>query len=97
MNARITSLFAAAVLSTVASTAFASDSLVNNVDKTYRLKDGGTVYIFKDGKMAAADKFDRVVHLSKGQVLETADGQKLSMTSSESARLDFLQRQGHEN
>ncbi len=97
MNARITSLFAAAVLSTVASTAFASDSLANNVDKTYRLKDGGTVYIFKDGKMAAADKFDRVVHLSKGQVLETADGQKLSMTSSESARLDFLQRQGHEN
>ncbi|GAB3503327.1 hypothetical protein GCM10027399_32520 [Curvibacter fontanus] len=97
MNARITSLFAAAVLSTLASTAFASDSLANNVDKTYRLKDGGTVYVFKDGKMAAADKFDRVVHVSKGQVLETADGQKISMTSSESARLGFLQRQGHEN
>jgi hypothetical protein len=97
MNARITSLFAAAVLSILASTAFASDSLANNVDKTYRLKDGGTVYVFKDGKMAAADKFDRVVHVSKGQVLETADGQKISMTSSESARLGFLQRQGHEN
>lgn len=97
MNARITSLFAAAVLSTLASTAFASDSLANNVDKTYRLKDGGTVYVFKDGKMAAADKFDRVAHVSKGQVLETADGQKISMTSSESARLGFLQRQGHEN
>lgn len=97
MNTRITSLFAAVVLSTLASTAFATDSLASNVDKTYRLKDGGTVFVFKDGKMAAADKFDRVVHLPKGQVLETADGQKIVMTSSESARLDFQLRQGHEN
>ncbi|QKO23395.1 CopK family periplasmic copper-binding protein [Rhodoferax sp. BAB1] len=97
MNSRITSLFAAVVLSTLASGAFASDSLANNVDKTYRLKDGGTVFVFKDGKLAMADKFDRAIHVSKGQVVETADGQKISMTSSESARLDFLQRQGHEN
>lgn len=97
MNARITSLFASVVLSALGSSAFASDSLANNVDKTYRLKDGGTVFVFKDGKLAMADKFDRAIHVSKGQVLETADGQKISMTSSESARLDFLQRQGHEN
>ncbi|MFZ5567865.1 MAG: CopK family periplasmic copper-binding protein [Pseudomonadota bacterium] len=97
MNTRITSLFTAVVLSTLASGAFASDSLANNVDKTYRLKDGGTVFVFKDGKLAMADKFDRAIHVSKGQVVETADGQKISMTSSESARLDFLQRQGHEN
>ncbi|MEK9803423.1 MAG: CopK family periplasmic copper-binding protein [Curvibacter sp.] len=97
MNTRITSLFAAIVLSTLASGAFASDSLANNVDKTYRLKDGGTVFVFKDGKMAVTDKFDRAIRVSKGQVLETTDGQKITMTSSESARLDFLQRQGHEN
>jgi hypothetical protein len=97
MNTRITSLFAAVVLSALASTAFADNSVANNVDKTYRLKDGGTVFVFKDGKMAVADKFDRAVRVSKGQVLETTDGQKISMTSSESARLDFLQRQGHEN
>lgn len=97
MNARMTSLIAAAVLSTLASTAFATDSLAGNVDKTYRLKDGGTVFVFKDGKMAVADKFDRVVHFPQGQVLEMADGQKMAMTSSESARLDFLLRQGHEN
>ena len=97
MNSRITSLFAAVALSTLAPGAFASDSLANNVDKTYRLKDGGTVFVFKDGKLAMADKFDRAIHVSKGQVVETADGQKISMTSSESARLDFLQRQGHEN
>lgn len=97
MNTRITSLFAAVVLSALASSAFASDSLANNVDKTYRLKDGGTVFVFKDGKLAMADKFDRAIHVSKGQVLETSDGQKITMTSSESARLDFLQRQGHEN
>ena len=96
MNTRITSLFAAVVLSALASSAFASDSLANNVDKTYRLKDGGTVFVFKDGKMAIADKFDRAVHLPKGQVLETADGQKITMTTSESARLNILQRQGHE-
>jgi len=47
--------------------------------------------------MAVADKFDRAVHLPKGQVLEAADGQKIVMTSSESARLDFQLRQGHEN
>jgi hypothetical protein len=47
--------------------------------------------------MAVADKFDRAVRVSKGQVLETTDGQKITVTSSESARLDFLQRQGHEN
>ena len=97
MNTRIHSLFAAIALSALASSAFASDSLAGNVDKTYRLKDGGTVFVFKDGKMATADKFDRAIHVSKGQVLEAADGQKISMTSSESARLDFLQRQGHEN
>ena len=97
MNTRITSLFAAVVLSALASTAFADNSVANNVDKTYRLKDGGTVFVFKDGKLAMADKFDRAIHLPKGQVLETADGQKVVMTSSESARLDFLQRQGHEN
>jgi len=97
MNTRITSLFAAVVLSTLASTAFATDSLAGNVDKTYRLKDGGTVFVFKDGKMAVADKFDRAVHLTKGQVLEAADGQKIVMTSSQSARLDFQLRQGHEN
>jgi hypothetical protein len=96
MNTRITSLFAAVVLSALASSSFASDSLANNVDKTYRLKDGGTVFVFKDGKMAMADKFDRAVHLPKGQVLETADGQKITMTTSESARLNILQRQGHE-
>jgi hypothetical protein len=97
MNTRITSLFAAVVLSALASTAFADNSVANNVDKTYRLKDGGTVFVFKDGKMAVADKFDRAIHVSKGKVLETNDGQKITMTSSESARLDFLQRQGHEN
>jgi hypothetical protein len=97
MNTRITSLFAAVVLSALASTAFADNSVANNVDKTYRLKDGGTVFVFKDGKMAVADKLDRAVRVSKGQVLETTDGQKITMTSSESARLDFLQRQGHEN
>lgn len=97
MNTRITSLFAAVVLSALASTAFADNSVANNVGKTYRLKDGGTVFVFKDGKMAVADKFDRVIHFPKGQVLETTDGQKITVTSSESARLDFLQRQGHEN
>jgi hypothetical protein len=97
MNTRITSLFAAIVLSALASTAFADNSVANNVDKTYRLKDGGTVFVFKDGKMAVTDKFDRAIRVSKGQVLETTDGQKITMTSSESARLDFLQRQGHEN
>jgi hypothetical protein len=97
MNTRITTLLATAVLSTMVSTAFADNSVASNVDKTYRLKDGGTVFVFKDGKMAVADKFDRAIHVSKGKVQETNDGQKITMTSSESARLDFLQRQGHDN
>lgn len=97
MNTRTTTFLAAVLLSTLASTAFASDALTSNADKTYRLKDGGTVFVFKDGRLAMADKFDRAIHVSKGQELETTDGQKITMTSSESARLEFLQRQGHEH
>ena len=68
MNTRITTLLAAAVLSTMGSTAFADNSVAGNVDKTYRLKDGGTVFVFKDGKMAVADKFEVVVFTASQQV-----------------------------
>ena len=70
MNSRITSLFASILLSALASSAFASDSLANNVDKTYRLKDGGTLFVFKDGKMAVAGKVTRIDQSSGHASLE---------------------------
>ena len=39
-------------MSAVAATAFASDAARARAEKVIELKDGSTVYLFKDGKMA---------------------------------------------
>ena len=45
------------VAATVAASAFAIDTA--NVEKSYELKDGSTVHVFKDGKMGMEDKIGR--------------------------------------
>ncbi|MCK9987325.1 MAG: hypothetical protein AzoDbin1_03797 [Azoarcus sp.] len=59
-----------------------------NVTKSYPLKDGSTVYVFKDGKMAMEDKFGRLVTMKEGHTMETADGQKIMMKGNEIWRLE---------
>ena len=76
----------AVALSALAGSAFAVDE--GNVQRSIPLKDGSTVYIFKDGKMGMEDKNGRSVRMKEGHVMETKDGQKIIMIGNEVARLD---------
>ena len=71
---------------TVALSAFAVE--MQNVAKSIELKDGSTVYFFKDGKMAMENKLGKVVRMKEGHVMETKDGQRLIMVGDEVARLE---------
>lgn len=77
-----------AASSVVALSAFAVDT--GNVQKAIPLKDGSTVYIFKDGKMGMEDKVGRATRMKPGQVMETKDGQKLIMIGDEVMRVESL-------
>jgi len=67
-------------LSVIATTsAFASDEARAAAREVIELKDGSTVYIFKDGKMAMEDKY----------------GRKIIMHGDEVMRLDSLLRHGN--
>ena len=80
-------------MSAVTATAFAVDAA--QVEKSIELKDGSTVYIFKDGKMAMEDKLGRAVRMKKDTVMETKDGQKIIMHGDEVMRLDSLLHKDH--
>ncbi|MDP2005975.1 MAG: periplasmic Cu(I)/Cu(II)-binding protein CopK [Rubrivivax sp.] len=77
-----------ATLIAAATTAFAVD--MANVAKKFDLKDGSTVYVFKDGKMGMEDRLGRVVGMKPGHVMETKDGQRIIMIGNELARLDAI-------
>ena len=81
-------------MSAVTATAFAVDAA--QVEKSIELKDGSTVYIFKDGKMGMEDKLGRAVRMKKDTVMEAKDGQKIIMHGDEVMRLDSLLKKGHE-
>ena len=83
-------------MSAVAGSAFAGDSARAEAKQVFDLKDGSTVYIFKDGKMAMEDKYGRATRMKKDTVMETKDGQKIIMHGDEVMRLDALLRKGHE-
>ena len=76
--------------------AFASDEARAAAREVIELKDGSTVYIFKDGKMAMEDRYGRAIRTSPGAVVETSDGRKITTQSDEVARLNSLIIQGHE-
>ena len=80
-------------MSAVTATAFAVDAA--QVEKSIELKDGSTVYIFKDGKMAMEDKLGRAVRMKKDTVMEAKDGQKIIMHGDEVMRLDSLLHKDH--
>ena len=85
-------LLIVAALTTVTFSAFASDAARAAAQKTIDLKDGSTVYIFKDGKMAMEDKVGRAMRMKKGVVMETKDGQKIMMHGDEVMRLENILR-----
>jgi redox-sensitive bicupin YhaK (pirin superfamily) len=87
-------LLMVAALSTAAVSAFAAYP-AEEVQKAIPLKNGATVYILKDGKMAMEDKSGRAVRMKPGQVMETKDGQKIMMHGDEVMRLDNILHQDH--
>ncbi|MER2552455.1 MAG: periplasmic Cu(I)/Cu(II)-binding protein CopK [Thauera sp.] len=89
-----TKLATAAASILIATSAFAVDQ--GNVEKSYELKDGSTVYIFKDGKMAMEDKFGRAASMKEGHEMETKDGKKVMMKGNEIWRLDSLLHRDHQ-
>ena len=84
-----------ALMSAVSVTAFASDAAREAAKQVIELKDGSTVYIFKDGKMGMEDKLGRAIRMKKDTVMETKDGQKIIMHGDEVMRLDNLLHEGH--
>jgi hypothetical protein len=83
-----------AAMSTVAISAFAAYP-AEQVQKAIQLKNGSTVYILKDGKMAMEDKVGRAVRMKQGEVMETKDGEKIIMHGDEVMRLDSILHDQH--
>ena len=77
-----------AAISVFAASAFALDE--GQVQKVVELKDGSTVYIFKDGKMAMESKYGQVESMAPGHVMEAKDGQKITMQGDSVARLQTI-------
>ena len=80
-------------IGTVATSAFAVDQ--SQVQKSIELKNGTTVYIFKDGKMGMEDKFGRSTYMESGHVMETKDGKKIIMNGNEVWRVEELLHADH--
>lgn len=91
----IKNLLLVVAMSTVAASAYSDDAARAAAQKTIELKNGSTLYIFKDGKAAVEDKYGRAVRMKKGAVMETKDGEKLMIQAGEVMRLDYLIKKGH--
>ncbi len=81
-------LLVAAASGMIASSAFALDSI--DIAQSIALKDGSTVHVFRDGKMAMENSYGRPVRMDPGTVMETKDGKKITMQGDEVARLDNI-------
>jgi predicted lipoprotein with Yx(FWY)xxD motif len=88
-------ILVAAILSGLISTAFAGDAARAAAEKVIEMKDGSTLYIFKDKKMSMEDQYGRATRMKPGHAMETKDGQQLMMVGDEVARLDWLLKEGH--
>jgi len=84
-------------LALATSMTFASDAARDAAKEMVPLRDGGTLFLFKDGTMAKQDAYGNASYIKKGEVLETADGKKIPVTSNEVARMHSLTIQGHQN
>lgn len=73
------------VIATVAAVMFATPALAQRQDaqRTIELKDGSTLYIYKDGKMAMEDRQGRAMSMKDGMRMETKKGEPLIMRGNE--------------
>ena len=97
MKATLFTLAVAFVAAGVSVPVFARDALPQATQQVLALKDGSTLYVFRDGKMAREDRYGRASYLKQGEVLELADGRKVPAVGNEVARLDGLLNDGHRN
>ena len=96
MKTKLVKLALIAVLGTAGvTTAFAHDAARAEAKQMIELKDGSTLYIFKDGKMAMENRYGRATRLGVGAVVEAKDGRQIKLESEEVARLDTLINEGH--
>ncbi|GAB3183573.1 CopK family periplasmic copper-binding protein [Hydrogenophaga aquatica] len=84
-------------LALATSMTFASDAARDAAKEMVPLRDGGTLFVFKDGTMAKQDAYGNAKYIKKGDVLEAADGKKIPVTSNEVARMHALTVKGHQN
>jgi hypothetical protein len=78
-------LLAFAALAAQGTMALGAENLV----KQYEMKDGTTLLVYQDGKMAMQDKSGRTHSMKPGQRMETKDGQVLMMQGNEVWRLEM--------
>ncbi len=97
MKSNLIALAIAAAVAGMAVPVLAADQAQQTAREVIKLKDGSTLYVFRDGKMAKEDKLGRAVLLKKGEVLEAADGRKVTAVGNEVARLDGKLKDGHTN
>lgn len=87
----------AAVIAGLTANTYASDAARQEAERVVEMKDGVTLYIFKDKKMAMEDRVGRAVRMAPGHIMETKDGQRITMVGDEVARLDWLLHAEHRN
>lgn len=68
---------------------------ITKVEKKLELKDGSTVYIFKDGKMGMEDKYGRAAFMKPGHIMETKEGKKIIMVGNEIWRVEAIVHEFH--
>lgn len=95
VKAFITSAALAIALGSMAAPAQADHALANAVKTSIELRDGSTLHIFKDGKMAKEDAFGRAVFLKRGEILTAKDGRQITAVGNEVARLEALLKEDH--
>jgi len=61
------------------------------------LQDGGTLYVFKGGKMAYENRYGAAVSVKAGTVLTARDGTRITMVGNEVMQLAGLLREGLED
>ncbi len=79
-----TLLMASLLALTTSGSAFAAETETTGA---IELKDGTTVHIYKDGKMAMEDKVGRPQKMPEGTPMETKDGEIIMMQGNEVWRL----------
>ncbi len=73
----------------LSSAAFAGYQPVEHVG----LENGGTLYVFDDGKMGVENKFGLVKSVKEGTTLTTASGKEITMVGNEIARVHQIELQ----